>query len=142
MACLALRQELEKVGVTLQLRELSAGASTHPADDVDLVYAELAMSEPVVDAQRLLGEGGLSRSCSPAMTLTLRQLAQATEPAQARIRLRRVHRLAHEESAVIPLWQLTDYFACQSTLKGIAKETVSLYQNVEKWNVEFSYPGK
>ena len=140
MACQAIRQDLEKVGVALQLRELSPGASSRPADDVDLVYAELAMVEPLVDARRLLGDDGLAGACTPIMSRALRQVAEATDPAQARIRLRRIHRLCHEESAVIPLWQLTDHFACHQSLQGIDKGVVSLYQDVEKWNVEFTYP--
>lgn len=141
-ACLAMRQDLEKVGVSLQLRELSLGAPSRPADDVDLVYAELAMFEPIVDARRLLGEQGLIGGCSPAMSLALRQVAEANDWAQVRTRLRRVHRLCHDESAVIPLWQLTDHFAYQETLKGVGKGLISLYDNVEQWNVEFSYPGQ
>ena len=130
------------MGVTLQLRELAPGTSSRPADDVDLVYGELAMAEPVVDARRVLGEDGLVGTCSPAMSLALGRVAEAADWAQARIRLRQVHRLCHDDAAIIPLWQLTDYFACQETVKGVGKGPVSLYENVEQWNVEFSYPGQ
>jgi hypothetical protein len=139
-ACQAIRGDLQKAGVALQLRELPPGSSSRPADDVDLVYVELAMVEPLVDARRLLGDDGLAGACSPIMSLALRQAAESTDPAQARIRLRRVHRLCHDESAVIPLWQLIDHFACHQSLQGIEKGIVSLYQDLEKWNVEFTYP--
>jgi hypothetical protein len=48
-------------------------------------------------------------------------------------KLREIHRLAHEELPVIPLWQLTDHFAYHRDVKGIATHCVSLYHNVEEW---------
>ena len=48
-------------------------------DDVDLLYAELYAWEPLVDAQRLLGNNGLAGGCSLYMGLALRQLDQAAD---------------------------------------------------------------
>jgi ABC-type transport system substrate-binding protein len=139
-ACAAIRRQLQIAGVRLELRELVPGAASRPAADVDLVYAELAVWEPLVDARRVLGEDGLTGGCSPAMSLALRQLAEAADWQQVAARLRTVHRLADQEAAVIPLWQLTDHCAYREQLKGVGSQPISLYENVEQWTVDFFYP--
>jgi ABC-type transport system substrate-binding protein len=141
-ACIAIRRQLQIGGVHLELKELAPGASSRPADDVDLIYAELAMWEPLVDARRVLGEDGLCAGCSPAMSLALRQLADAADWQQARTRLRQIHRLAFQDTAVLPLWQLSDHFAYREDLKAVGSEPVSLYENVERWTIDFFYPGQ
>ena len=47
-------------------------------------------------------------------------------------KLREIHRLAHEELPVIPLWQLADHFAYHRDVKGIGASCASLYQNIEE----------
>jgi tetratricopeptide (TPR) repeat protein len=140
MACAAIREQLQIAGVQVELRELAPGAASRPAADVDLVYAELAVWEPLVDARRVLGEDGLAGGCSPAMGLALRQLAEAADWQQAAARLRQIHGLAQQEAAVIPLWQLSDHFAYRGELKAVGSEPISLYENVEQWTVDFFYP--
>ncbi len=141
-ACAAIRRQLQIAGIHLELKELAPGASGRPADDVDLVYAELAVWEPLVDARRVLGDDGLCAGCSPAMNLALRQLAEAADWQQVRTRLRQIHRLAFQDTAVLPLWQLSDHFAYREDLKAVGSEPVSLYDNVERWTVDFFYPGQ
>jgi hypothetical protein len=131
---------LQIAGLRLELRELLPGAASRPAADVDLVYAELAVWEPLVDARRVLGEDGLTGGCSPAMSLALRHLAEAADWQQAAARLRTIQRLADQEAAVIPLWQLSDHYACREELKGVGSQPISLYENVEHWTVDFFYP--
>ena len=110
-------------------------------EDVDLMYAELAMWEPVVDARPLLDADGMSRGASPTMSLKLRQLEQATEWGEVASRLREIHNIAHDDVAIIPLWQLTDHFAYHGGVQGIGTMPVTLYQNVERWKLQFYYPG-
>jgi hypothetical protein len=141
-ACAAIRRQLQIVGIHLELKELTPGAFGRPADDVDLVYAELAVWEPLVDARRILGDDGLCGGCSPAMNLALRQLADAADWQQAHMRLRQIHRLAYQDTAVIPLWQLSDHFACREELNAVGSEPVFLYENVERWTLAFLYPGQ
>jgi hypothetical protein len=108
-------------------------------DDVDLLYVELAMWEPLVDARRLLGEQGIAGVCSPHMSLALRQLDEATDWAEAGAKLRYIHWLVHTEVCIVPLWQLTDHYAYQRSLSGVGMEPVSLYQNIEKWQPPTQY---
>lgn len=139
VACTSIRQQLDLVDIHVTLRELAPGSPARVPDDVDLLYAELSMREPVVDARRLLGEEGISGSASSFMSQALRQLDQATDWAQVADRLRHVHRIAHEEVCVVPLWQLTDHFAYHRSLEGVGTAPVSLYQNVEAWQPATQY---
>jgi len=141
-ACASIKRQLELVGISLDLRALQGPLPRRIPDDVDLLYAELAIWEPAVDARRLLGEMGPAGGCSPYMSLALRQLDAAADWSQVGQRLRQIHRIAYEEASVIPLWQLTEHFAYQASLKGIAANPVSLYQTVEHWRPAFQYPAE
>jgi len=140
IACASIRQQCALVGIPIELVEQDpAGQTSEPAD---LVYTELAIWEPVVDARRVLGESGLVGRCSPYMSLALRQLDRATKWEDVRRRLRQIHRLAHDDVAVIPLWQLTDYCAYRKGVAGIGPRPVTLYQHVPQWQPAFEYPGE
>ncbi|MBN2295904.1 MAG: hypothetical protein JXM70_25965 [Pirellulales bacterium] len=135
VACTHIKQQLKLVGIEITLRELQPGCVELVPQDVDLLYAELPMWEPVVDARELLSENGPARGASKYMDLALRQLDLATDWRQVRSKLRQIHRIAYNDVAVIPLWQLTDHFAYSRSLQGIGERPVVLYQNVEQWHV-------
>ena len=101
------------------------------------MYAQLAMWEPLVDARRLLGEKGPGGGCSPYMSLALRELDAAKEFHPV---LWRIHRLAHQDVAVVPLWQMTDHFAYRKSVSAVGTRPVTLYRNVERWQVPLEYP--
>lgn len=111
-------------------------------DDVDLLYVELATWEPVVDARHLLGEDGMAGECSPYMSQALRQLDEAVEWGEVRTCLHTVHRIAYADVAVVPLWQVVDYFAYRERMQGIPSRPVSLFQNIEQWRPAFQYPSQ
>ena len=142
LASTSIQRQLALVGISVTLRELPPGAVNRMSGDIDLLYAELAMWEPLVDARRLLGQEGISGGASPYMSLALRQLEQATDWLQVGDKLRQIHRIAHQEVAVVPLWQLTDHFAYHQSLKGVGSRPVSLYQHVEKWQPAVFYPAE
>jgi len=139
VACTSIQRQLKLVEIPVVLRELPAGVPAQIPDDVDLLYVELTMAEPVVDAGRLLGEGGISGSPSNFMSQALRQLDQATDWAQVASRLRYIHWLTQKEVCIVPLWQLIEHFAYQRGLKGVGSRPVSLYQNVERWEPATRY---
>ncbi len=93
-----------------------------------------------MDAPRLLGAEGLTRGCSSPMSQALGELAAATRWTDAVACLHRIDRVAHDEVAVVPLWQLSDCFAYRKGFEGIKARTLSLYQDVEHWKPGFSYP--
>jgi tetratricopeptide (TPR) repeat protein len=142
LACASIKKQLGLVGIPIELRAIEGPLPAKVPDDVDLMYVELAMWEPVVDARRLLGENGMVGKCSPYMSLALRELDEAAEWVQVRGSLRSIHRLAHDDIAVIPLWQLIEHFAYRKNLRGVASKPVTLYQNVEQWRPSFPYPAE
>ena len=118
------------------LKELAPGDLANDDLDYDLLYAELAMWEPIIDAGRLLGPKGLTGGCSPYMSLALRKLEDAGTWPDVRMRMRDVHQIAYDDVAVIPLWQTVNYFAYRgSRIDGIGDRPVILYQNIEDWQV-------
>jgi ABC-type transport system substrate-binding protein len=133
--CNQIQTQLDLVGVKCSLRELPPGQATVPDDDYDLLYAELMMREPLVDAGRLLGPGGLVKSPSPYVGLTLRRLDRAENWKEARERLYELHSLLYEDVTILPLWQMIDYFAYHRGLQGVRDRPVFLYQDVEQWRV-------
>jgi ABC-type transport system substrate-binding protein len=140
LAAGAIKKQLALVGIPINLEELPAGVPARLSGKIDLLYAELAMWEPVVDARRLLDRDGLAGSCSPYMSLALKQLEQAADWPAVGLKLRQIHNLAHADVAVVPLWQLTDFFACRQRLSGVGPRPVTLYQHVESWKVQFQDP--
>jgi hypothetical protein len=138
IACESISRQLELVGVQVRQREIPAGQSA--GEDYDLLFAELEMQEPVVDAWRLLGPGGTSGECSAAMLASLRSLEQAKDAADAMMRLRTVHRVAAAELPVIPLWQMVNHFAYHKSVKGVPQRPLVLYQDIERWQVELRVP--
>jgi ABC-type transport system substrate-binding protein len=141
-ACEEIQRHLGLIGVPVDLQERHPGAAARIPDDVDLMYVELAIWEPVVDAHTVLGHDGISGGASPHMSLALRQLTEAEEWRDVRASLRQVHRLAHDEVAVVPLWQMTDCLAYRRGLKGVGSRPISLYQNVEQWQPDLRWPAE
>lgn len=138
IACESISRQLELVGLQVRLREIAAGQS--PGEDYDLLFADLVMQEPVVDAWRLLGPAGTSGECSSAMLAALRSLEQAKDAKQAAARLQEVHRVAAAELPIIPLWQLVNHFAYHKSVKGVPPRPLTLYQDIERWQVELRIP--
>ncbi len=133
MAVRQIQRQLKLLGIEVTLRELDSGTPNRIPEDVDLLYAELAMWEPIVDAERLLGDDGIMGDASPYMRLALRQLRQSVDWPTIGRQLRGIHSLAHSEVTIIPLWQLSDYFAHVRDLEGLGDSPVTLYQHVEEW---------
>ena len=142
-----MREQLGREGITIKLIECSSEELTTGALDYDFRYAELAVWEPVVDAQRLLGNQGLAKGAqSPYLDAALRRLDESTNWKDVRTRLAEIHEIAHHDLPIIPLWQTVNYFAYRSslhrrrwirrgkTLQGVGESPLTLYQNVDDWN--------
>lgn len=139
--CQSIQVQLTAVGIPVKLKELPVDSSALP-DDYDLLYAQLAVREPLVDVRRLLGPRGSAGTCSSSMTLALEQLDQARNWNEARDRLRAVHQTAYHDLPVIPLWQTVDSFAYRKALRGVGRRPVMLYQNVAEWLISYDDEGR
>jgi ABC-type transport system substrate-binding protein len=136
LACQTIKTQLDAIGIPIKLAEFAGGA---PDDDMkyDLLYAELAVWEPIAEARRLLGPEGLAGSAGPLMVMALDQLAQAENWNQARAQLHEIHRIAHHDLPVLPLWQTPNHFAYRRTVEGVSDNPVTLYLNLSAWRKKF-----
>jgi hypothetical protein len=139
ICCQSIKLQLDKVGVPIKLVELPANdAAAMP--DYDLLYVELAVREPLLDARRTLAGDGVAGKASALMMAALDELDRAENWNDARLRLRNIHRLAHYDLPVIPLWQTVNYFAHRTWLAGVSQQPVSLYQDLPAWRKQFDQP--
>lgn len=142
IACQSIVQQLKAVNIQCSLKELPPGITDDPQADYDLLYVELAMWEPLVDAGRLLAPDGIAKINSPYVNLALRRLDAAKSWAEARRRLQELHAIAHHDVVVIPLWQTVDYFARNKNLHGVGSHPIALYENLSQWQNTPAGPSK
>jgi hypothetical protein len=136
-AALAIQEDLALNGLGLQVdvREITPGDELPSASSWDLQYVEWQAMEPARDVGTLLGGTHWSRGADPELDAALEQLAQAASREQAAVPLHAIHRRAHETLAVIPLWQIDEYALVHPTLRGVGERPVTLYHNIEQWQV-------
>jgi len=123
-------------GIEVKAKELPPGQTTDPDGECDLLYAEIAIWEPVADARKLLGPTGVAPSDSPYVAQALRRLDAAESWGAVRDQLVALHRSVHNEVSVIPLWQTVDYFVYNKRLRNLGDRPVWLYQNVDQWRLQ------
>lgn len=132
LACQTIKLQLDGVGIPIKLVELSPGQPPS-ATKYDLLYLELAAWEPICDARRLLGPGGVAGQSSALMSLALDELDRAENWNQARAQLKEIHRIAFYDLPLVPLWQTANHFAYRNNLQGVGTTPVKLYQNISAW---------
>ena len=124
-------RKAHELGVHVETRtNIIPGKNDNPDE-----YAEIAIWEPLIDARRLLGDHGVSPTANPYVRRALRRLDQAEDWGEVRERLLDLHRTIHSEAIVLPLWQLTDFFAYHSRLRNVGSQPVWLYQNIDQWRL-------
>lgn len=133
-ACRLIQQQWQQIGWTVHLVESPPGVV--PPQDFDLLYVEAAIWEPEVDCYRLFDRLiAHTEFFSPQVHSTLLTLGQAVDWPDLGQRLRTLHRWVYEDSTVLPLWQLVEHYAYRSGISGLEKARVSLYQDVETWQL-------
>ena len=133
--CRGIKQQWERLGLSVELKEQAA---SDPSDDYDFRLLELQIFEPLVDAQRLLGRGGAAEARNAYVGLALEQLQRAQDWREVGERLQEIHLLVHQDVTLLPLWQITEYFAYHGSLREVTNPNadlppVTLYQYIESW---------
>jgi ABC-type transport system substrate-binding protein len=136
VACQEIVADLAVVGILCQLRPLAPGEEPAADEPWDLRYVDVVMPEPISGVQRLLATGGIAGNRSPYLQLALRQLGEVGSWNDVGARLQSVHQLAFDDTAVVPLWQLTDFLAHRRGLIGIAAQPMTTYQAIEAWKLQ------
>ncbi len=135
LACRSIQTQLKGLQVKVDLVELDEPTLIATGDKYDLRYAEIRLSEPMVDVWPLIGPGGIAGECTESLIVSLNQLNSAISSVTMTDQLRQVHEVAHGELPLVPLWQTVDHYAYRADLDGLPNETVDLYQTVETWKV-------
>ena len=133
LACEEIASDLTRVKIPVTLRALPMGVSTPADNQWDLLYTHLNINEPLTDLPAFLRSARLVDSDSPYLSLALRQAESATSLKEVRERFQELHHRLYDKVLVIPLWQMTDYFAYGNWLQGVGDSPVSLYQNIDDW---------
>jgi hypothetical protein len=136
LACRAIQKQLKLIDIQVELVELTPDSSATALETYELVYVELQLEEPIADARRLFGAGGIASGSSPHLEEALVRLDAAADWKTAREELHEIHQIAADDVAIIPLWQLGEHLAYRDTVRGIPSRPVVLYQDVAKWQVE------
>jgi ABC-type transport system substrate-binding protein len=136
VACQAMKLQLDQIGIPIKLVELPA-ADPDANVAYDLLYAELAVWEPLFDARRLVGGRGVAGHASALMDAALDELDRAENLKQSQQPLKEIHRIAHYDLPLLPLWQTVNHFAHRAQLGGVGDSPVTLYQNVAEWRKSF-----
>jgi hypothetical protein len=135
-ACTVIAAQFEKMNLPCELKQLPPGQVDDPERKYDLLYVAITAQEPVVDVQWLLGADGIARNKSPYISLALRQVQEAVTWREARERLLQLHQLAYAEMTVIPLWQITEHYAFHVSVQGLSDNIATLYQDIDRWQIE------
>lgn len=137
VACEAIKTQWEVMGLKIEIVDLPPGQAMPTPGTADLVYVVAAVWEPTIDARRILGQDGLAASNDQFVGLGVRQVEAAITWRDVRDRLQELHATVNHELPIIPLWQVVDAYAYRRDVVGIGREIVSLYQNVERWRLNF-----
>ena len=135
LACQAIKFQLDAIEFKVKLKEFAPGQTRDPEGECDLVYARIAMWEPIVDAGRVLSRTGIAAIEDEHVNRGIRWLQDAKRWPEVTARSRELHRICHDKVAVIPLWQTVDFFAHRSDIRRPASRPVTLYQGVQRWRL-------
>jgi hypothetical protein len=139
-ACKEIKKQLQVISITVELREIDPAAPPTLEAGDDFLYAALTLDEPLLDARRLLGSEGPMGICTAYMQSALDDVDRATGWKEAAAALEVVHRVAYDDTAIVPLWQLTEHLAYHRSLEGVGAKPATLYQNVERWKASVRLP--
>lgn len=134
-ACREITRQWRLLGLEVRLIEASPRDSAPASEGWDFLYVEAAMWEPAGDVFRLFSLPLFDGRLSPYVTLSLARVTEAADWPEMSARLRAVHRAVHDDVAVLPLYQLADYFAIRKGIEEVPARPAVLYQDVEKWRI-------
>jgi hypothetical protein len=132
----AIARAWNAANIKTTLRALDPG-ETYPADNQwDILYCESFIEEPLIDAVRLFGDGGLADDVTAPVEQSLRNVVTSQTWQGACLALRNIHRQVSVDLSVIPLFQVKEHFAFRDNVYDVGRDLVHLYQNVDRWTIE------
>ena len=141
-ACKAIARTWTQAGFPTETRALKPGESVPEDPNWDFLYMEVVIEEPLTDARKLIGSSGFAKDVSAPIEQTLRRLDYARSWRSACADLRRLHRQIRVDLSVIPLWQVTEFYAFRNSARNLGRDIIHLYQNVDRWKIDPSAIGE
>ncbi len=135
IACRAIANMWGLAGLETELRELPPGVTLPPDDNYDWLYCELSIAEPLIDANFLFGSRGIVKGLSAPVEQMMRSVNFSNSWRSASNSLRQLHRLTLNDVSVIPLWQMSEYYAVRRNVSDIGRDLMYLYQFVDRWKI-------
>jgi peptide/nickel transport system substrate-binding protein len=114
----------------------------------DLAYRILYVRDPVFDLATVLSPGPtitpagqiLPNCSSDWLRYLLSRLDLVTNWGEAVQLLRNIQQEARDDVAVLPLWEITEYDAYRTNLKGVPDRALWTYEGVADWQLQPAYP--
>lgn len=140
-ACKEIARDLEQIGLKIILVEFDPAAPVSPLT-ADLRYVPLRVRDPVYDTMTFLTRDNpsLGEHASPWLRQLLVDLVEVPNFSTAQQLLPKLHRLLHEDVAVIPLWQFKHRLAVNERVGGLAVSPVGTYEKIIDWTIKPGYP--
>ena len=135
-ACNAIARTWSQAGFPTETKALDPGESIPSDPNWDFLYMEVTIEEPLADARKLIGSRGVATNVSAPIEQTLRMLDYARSWRRACADLRRLHRQVRVDLSIIPLWQVTEFYAYRNSTRNLGRDIIHLYQNVERWEID------
>lgn len=135
ISCTAIASQWRQIGIQTELRELPPGTTVPPDEDYDFLYLEVVCTEPLADADFLFGMRGAVPGVNATVEQIVRRVNTASSWRQASSNLRQLHRQVMNSVAILPLFQLREHYAYRSGVRGIGRDLIYLYQNVDRWSI-------
>ncbi|MFN3151643.1 ABC transporter substrate-binding protein [Bremerella sp.] len=133
--CLAIVQYFKRLGLVCELKTVNPEATDPEEAEVDLLYVEVQIAEPLVDVPRMFDRYIPNRYQTQYFQLALGQLGLSRNWQEVRERFWSLHRLAHDDLLIFPLFQLQDHFVYRRSLGGVGYQPMTLFQQVERWDL-------
>lgn len=133
-----LLEDWERIGIKVEVITSTNEAS--PAENWDLAYRVISMTEPLTQLWPLLTTQSKTRvedlQILPGwLRQELIQLELSTNWNDARTRLHELHQSLWSEVFYLPLWELDRFSMARRNLTGIPKTPLQPYQNINRWIV-------
>ncbi len=136
MGAAAIARMWTDIGISTGTRELAPGESVPADEQWDFLYLEVMMEEPLADAFTIIGQTGFAKDVSATVEQTMRNLSYSQSWRATCESLRRLHRQVSVDLSVIPLWQTKEHYAYRNTVRGVGRDLIHLYQNVDQWQID------
>lgn len=134
-------RQLKLAGIQVQLIDTDREFAFDPMQ-ADIRYVTYTVGDPVFDLISLLTRDmpTLAENASPWVRKQIVDLINVPNYAAARDLLPAIHRMVHEETLMIPLYQWYDSSAFADRVGGVSSDRPALYHRAADWTVTPKLP--